>query len=78
MRISLTRRGIMGLTLGLLAGKTGAAPSTTAATRSSSQRMERGYASGPFGQVHFQTARSGKPVVLIHQAPMSSRQFERV
>lgn len=78
MRISLTRRGIMGLTLGLLAGKTGAAPSTTAATRSSNQRMERGYARGPFGQVHFQAARAGKPVVLIHQAPMSSRQFESV
>lgn len=41
-------------------------------------RMTRGYAPGPYGQVHFQDAGSGKPVVLIHQAPMSSRQFEGV
>jgi len=40
--------------------------------------MERGYARGPFGQVHYQAAQAGKPLVLIHQAPMSSRQFESV
>jgi len=39
--------------------------------------MRRGYADGPFGQVHYQDAANGKvPLVLIHQAPMSSRQFE--
>ena len=41
-------------------------------------RMERGYARGPFGQIHFRDSGVGKPVVLIHQAPMSSRQFDNV
>jgi len=40
--------------------------------------MERGYARGPFGQVHYQAVQAGKPLVLIHQASMSSRQFESV
>ena len=40
--------------------------------------MIRGYAAGPFGQVHFQDGRVGKPLVMIHQAPMSSRQFDSV
>lgn len=42
-------------------------------------RMIRGYADGPYGQVHYQDGGgSGPPVLLIHQAPMSSRQFESV
>lgn len=43
-----------------------------------SAQMERGYARGPFGQIHFQDAGKGRPVVMIHQAPMSARQFESV
>jgi pimeloyl-ACP methyl ester carboxylesterase len=40
-------------------------------------KMARGYANGPFGQVHYHDAATkGLPLVLIHQAPMSSRQFE--
>jgi pimeloyl-ACP methyl ester carboxylesterase len=38
----------------------------------------RDYAAGPFGQVHFHDTGAGVPLVLIHQAPMSSRQFEQV
>lgn len=41
-------------------------------------RMRRGYADGPFGQIHYQDGGSGRPLVLIHQAPMSSRQFDNV
>jgi pimeloyl-ACP methyl ester carboxylesterase len=42
-------------------------------------KMTRGYANGPFGQVHYQDgANNGLPLLLIHQAPMSSRQFESV
>ena len=42
-------------------------------------KMTRGYAVGPYGQVHFQDGGgSGLPLVMIHQAPMSSRQFENV
>ncbi len=40
--------------------------------------MHRGYVDGPFGQVHFQDAGKGRPLVMFHQAPMSSRQFESV
>lgn len=42
------------------------------------RNMRRGYADGPFGQVHYQDGQSGRPLVLVHQAPMSSRQFDRV
>ncbi|MBL8629149.1 MAG: alpha/beta hydrolase [Rhodospirillaceae bacterium] len=42
-------------------------------------KMKRGYAEGPYGQIHYQDgANGGTPLVLIHQAPMSSRQFESV
>ena len=42
------------------------------------QRPRRSYADGPFGQIHFQTPGSGRPIVLIHQAPMTSGQFDNV
>lgn len=38
----------------------------------------RGYADGPFGQVHFRDTGSGIPLLLCHQAPQSSKQFTRV
>jgi len=38
----------------------------------------RGYADGPFGQVHFQHFGAGQPLVLLHQAPMTSGQFDNV
>lgn len=42
-------------------------------------RCRRGYADGPHGQVHFQyTTEEGQPLVLCHQAPMTSRQFDSV
>ena len=41
-------------------------------------KMTRGYADGPFGQVHYQDGGKGQALVMIHQAPMSSRQFENV
>ncbi len=42
-------------------------------------KMRRGYVDGPFGQIHFQSAvGKGRPLVMLHQAPMSSRQFEGV
>jgi len=42
-------------------------------------KLTRGYANGPYGQVHYHdAANNGLPLVLIHQAPMSSRQFDNV
>ncbi|MEM1264077.1 MAG: alpha/beta fold hydrolase [Pseudomonadota bacterium] len=41
--------------------------------------MKRGYADGPFGQVHYcDTETDGPPLVLCHQAPMTMRQFDTV
>jgi pimeloyl-ACP methyl ester carboxylesterase len=38
----------------------------------------RAYADGPFGQIHFQHLGQGPAVVLLHQAPMTSGQFDNV
>jgi pimeloyl-ACP methyl ester carboxylesterase len=35
----------------------------------------RGYATGPFGQIHYRTQGEGLPLVLLHQTPRSSLQF---
>ena len=44
--------------------------------------IRRGYADGPFGQVHFQDVTpidiKGLPLILLHQAPMTLRQFDNV
>lgn len=40
--------------------------------------MKRAYVDGPFGQIHFQHAASGRPLVLLHQAIMASGQFDAV
>ena len=39
---------------------------------------KRAYADGPFGQIHYQQLGDGKPLVLLHQAPMMSGQFDNV
>lgn len=39
---------------------------------------KRHYADGPFGQVHFQVLGEGQPLILMHQAPMTSGQFDNV
>lgn len=41
-------------------------------------RPRRAYAEGPFGQVHFHDTGAGQPLVLLHQAPVSARQFDPV
>jgi pimeloyl-ACP methyl ester carboxylesterase len=38
----------------------------------------RGYADGPFGQLHYRDTGSGIPLLLCHQAPQTSKQFTRV
>lgn len=38
----------------------------------------RHYADGPFGQVHFQELGDGAPLLMLHQAPMTSGQFDNV
>lgn len=38
----------------------------------------RGYADGPFGQVHYRRAGDGRPLILCHESPDSSVMFEPV
>jgi pimeloyl-ACP methyl ester carboxylesterase len=40
-------------------------------------RVRRGYFDGPQGQVHYRTGgEGGAPLLLLHQSPLSSRQFD--
>ena len=39
-------------------------------------KTRKGYADGPYGQVHFQQAGSGAPLLLLHQSPSSSEMFK--
>lgn len=41
-------------------------------------RPERGYFRGPTGQVHYRMAGRGRPLLLLHQSPLSGAQFEAV
>lgn len=38
----------------------------------------RGYADGPYGQIHYRDTGSGIPLLLFHQAPQTSRHFSAV
>ena len=40
--------------------------------------VRKGYADGPFGQLHYQECGDGVPVVMIHQSPDSMVQFSPV
>lgn len=40
--------------------------------------MLRDYAPGPFGLIHYRYEPEGRPVMFVHQAASSSRQFEAV
>jgi pimeloyl-ACP methyl ester carboxylesterase len=40
--------------------------------------IKRGYANGPFGQIHFEQCGDGVPVVLFHQMVQSTMQFSKV
>lgn len=40
--------------------------------------MRKGYVDTPDGQVHYRTAGEGQPLVLLHQTPTSSREYELV
>ncbi|MDG5497037.1 alpha/beta hydrolase [Niveispirillum sp. BGYR6] len=41
-------------------------------------RMRRGYADGPYGQIHYLDGREGRPLVLLHQAIQNANQFDYV
>jgi pimeloyl-ACP methyl ester carboxylesterase len=45
---------------------------------SPSPKPLRGYADGPYGQIHYRRTGAGEPLVLLHQAGMNSGQFDAV
>lgn len=51
---------------------------TSEQTDAAPGRPRRAYADGPFGQAHFQVLGEGRPLILLHQAPMASGQFDNV
>jgi pimeloyl-ACP methyl ester carboxylesterase len=40
--------------------------------------VRKGYADTPAGQIHYRTAGGGQPVLLLHQTPTSSKEYQRV
>ena len=71
--MDLSRRGLAWLPL--LAGAFGL---SAKADQKTADPAARGYANGPFGLVHYRDTGKGEPLVLLHQAPMTSQQFETV
>jgi pimeloyl-ACP methyl ester carboxylesterase len=51
---------------------------TNSTATATAARPRRAYANGPYGQVHFHDVGVGRPLVLLHQAPVSARQYEAV
>ena len=81
-RRTVLSSGIGAIAVGMLAGAGGFA----LANRPAGTRW-RGYAQGPYGLVHYQDTgpvptppgqKGMLPLVLLHQAPMTSRQFDSV
>jgi pimeloyl-ACP methyl ester carboxylesterase len=70
--MNLTRRALAWMPL--LAGALG----TAAQAETSKAPAARGYANGPFGLIHYRDTGKGEPLILLHQAPMSSQQFDTV
>ena len=70
--MNLTRRALAWMPL--VVGAFG----TSAKAETAKAPAARGYANGPFGLIHYRDTGKGEPLILLHQAPMSSQQFETV
>jgi pimeloyl-ACP methyl ester carboxylesterase len=46
--------------------------------RKAMTRIIRGYLDGPHGQLHYRRCGEGRPLLLLHQSPLSSAQFVAV
>jgi pimeloyl-ACP methyl ester carboxylesterase len=81
----LDRRSLLAAPISLgLAGAMAAAGGTTPASATPTAvplpfpgalRVRRGYCDGPYGQIHYRDTGVGRPLIMFHQAPMSSQQF---
>ena len=74
----VTRRRILGAGV---AGFAGLAIGEDAPPRKAPARVRRGYAPGPFGQLHYRIARPGesskhRPLICFHSSPNSGRIYE--
>lgn len=72
----LRRRGLLTLGAGCaatLSHRTAEARSPASAARIA---VRKGYADGPFGQIHYRVAGRGTPLILCHQMPNSSAMYE--
>ena len=69
--VETTRRTALGVSLG------GAAialmPALAASHESGKRYIRKGYVNVSHGQMHYRTAGSGPPVILVHGSPSSSR-----
>ncbi len=71
-----TRRTAMGLSLGSAATTLLRPVSALAASHESGSRtIRKGFVNTSHGQMHYRTAGSGPPVVLVHGSPSSSRTY---
>jgi pimeloyl-ACP methyl ester carboxylesterase len=68
-----TRRAPWAKVLGILA-----VVLLAAAVGYAGEGVRKGYADTPAGQIHYRTAGSGEPVLLLHQTPTSSNDYQRV
>jgi pimeloyl-ACP methyl ester carboxylesterase len=68
--------GSLKLGIGLAAGASAARAARAAVPRNwIKPPLLRGYAAGPYGLIHYRDVGAGRPLILFHQAPMSSQQF---
>ena len=70
---------------GAIVGANRGSPDTLERMTTSSSAIRRGYLDGPTGQIHYRRCMGrdvgggpGEPLVLLHQSPLSSTQFEAV
>ena len=71
-----TRRAALGVSLGGIAAALMRPVSALAASHESGNRYSRkGYVNVNHGQMHYRTAGSGPPVILVHGSPSSSRTY---
>lgn len=74
----VTRRTMLGTALTACALGSGVAGQAAKANMPV-RTQKRGYATGPFGLVHYyDTGAAGRPLLMFHQAPQSARQFDSV
>ena len=71
----VSRRGLAAGAAAALAASGLARPAAAGPGVGGAGREVRGYAHGPFGQIHYRRVGVGPAVLLLHQAPLSSLEY---